>query len=162
MQQIARSEVINGKRLWLLHFRSRFTCLHLQCFPILNLARHSYILSLLLWAQALTIDLPVQLGSCSKVQALLENAQNLCRRNLGSSPPPTLKILCENCAVQICAISAHFVMPLGTSRDYPARKFCIIFSDTWHVLKSASIQANNVSTQAPCFQKNRLEDNSLL
>ena len=76
----------------------------------------------------------------------------MCADRFSEAPP---QILCENCAVQflhnLCITfdaPAHVSHKFsGTSRDYPAYKFCTIFSETRGLfLKSASVQANNVST----------------
>ena len=87
----------------------------------------------------LRVDLPVQLGLRKKFKSCPKNAQNLCRHILGSFPQK----LCGNCAAQILHnLCTFFDAPAhvshkfsGTSRDYPAHKFCTIFSDTWHVLR---------------------------
>ena len=88
---------------------------------------------------ALRVDLPVHVCLIQKFESCRKNVQNLCRHILGSSP----QILCENCAAQILHnLCTFFGAPAhvshkfsGTSRNYPAYKFCTIFSDMWHVLK---------------------------
>ena len=117
---------------------------------------------------ALRVDLPVQLGLRKKFKSCPKNAQNLCRHILGSIPPK----LCENCAAQIlhnlCTFfdaPAHVLHKFsGTSRDYPAYKFCTIFSDTWHVLKiclctgKSCLNASEFRRKHP-FARNFLSEN---
>ena len=93
---------------------------------------------------------------------VLENNSSLVRKmrkncaDIFSEASP--KKLCENCAVQILHdLCTFFDDPVhvshkfsGTSLDYPAYKFCTISQTCGMFLKSASVQANHVSTLIHC------------
>ena len=90
-------------------------------------------------ALELRVDLPVQLGLVQK----FESCRKMCKICADTFLEASPQILCKNCAAQILHnLRTFFGAPAhvshkfsGTSRDYPAYKFCTIFSDMWHVLR---------------------------
>ena len=103
------------------------------------------------WELGLRACLPVEVGITEKFKSCWENAQ-ICADTFSEAPPP--KILCGNYAGaprhEVGTISEqYFDAPAyvshsfsGNSWNWPAHKFCTIFSDTWYVLsKFAFAQA---------------------